>query len=1233
MPSSLPSLNTADRPETIDTSVPDVASAPRNTLMPQDGLPSSMYFEEDATIADAAAAATDADNVNFLRALPTDDEDDNINGGVGGTGYPVNDTNTASRRQTTGRSVVSNTNHNNSPRLQRLHSRAREIRVEDRALRDRLQRIIHRLNQARDHANSDRNSSFRDDLESNWDVIAQDRVRNGDFDSYAYGHPSRRNQRGNVTGTSVNSANSNDDLELERFAHTFGLSYASLPARHTEEITRHNPAARGLYRREGLSENLAEEGQWTEQLQHTGPRSHNRQEQEHYTRAQHGSHRNRGLPNGIQERHTYTQRPERLALPAPAPTSATSTYLPLAQSNTALLQPARQHNESPNSAFLTTRPTDNTNTYASRSDDRTVRTTGGFGRLAGSLPSMASLENDIEMWSAPTQQELHHMERTLQQLERSSNEARREMGRREWQQYQLRHQMAHESETNTPTLPRALTISESPERASRTADLEQTMDNIFSGRRRQHLQERYLGLLQHDTQYRIDAYRRRYLENPGNSSTGYFNPIPRQSTPVAPMNNSSNDSDNHDNVRYYETVDIRANTIATSNPPTLPGLNSIMPSPLSSYIVAWPVQTLRYLARLRSSNGFEENLAHAIVAGFATSEFFVEKHDDFAMEAESLPRPYETSWLAPGQVFCGFQKATAVNQKDGNRCRRHGNGSSGRRGNNIGGNSGRNNAISSRSYRFSNTRPVTSMTSEPPAIATRARSYVTEVGTSTPRSHNYERPDNETGQQRQRRRNHQRLQEPGEIRHELQRVLERIQRARQRAEHLQEQQQQQQVENIMQELHRQEQRRREMERQLQILQEREQQIEEKDEEEEEHQQQQQQQENRWPVKVTIHSVDCKSMTMTATMEARNVPSYPSPVWPSALHGSSRLIQRNNSMAAANSSTSASTSIHSRNPSSSMQSELSASAISGMNNNSASTPNSNIELMPSYSITTYLEGEIIDFHKHSLLTENYASGPGIDQMYWRGLEPFRGLTDEQFVRKIVSRSALKDIQQRYVLMRWKEQCFVRKLRSRKNDHRNKAAGSDSKAKHDEQYGRQHEGDVDGHLYEPNRNFANGGDNQDDDDDSDTFEDVDPSEPDSACGLTISGFYYVCLRRSDGALEGLYYDPQSSPFQRLYLQPGFGDGGGSKRAGQLRRQIRNWGQMGKPRKPKGSKKNDGDGCEVVKVGHRSGGVGNEEEEEEVVVVVVEEDGELAWRNGTGDAGIGKGALGVFPNWVFR
>ncbi|KAF9434340.1 hypothetical protein BGZ76_008183 [Entomortierella beljakovae] len=40
-----------------------------------------------------------------------------------------------------------------------------------------------------------------------------------------------------------------------------------------------------------------------------------------------------------------------------------------------------------------------------------------------------------------------------------------------------------------------------------------------------------------------------------------------------------------------------------------------------------------------------------------------------------------------------------------------------------------------------------------------------------------------------------------------------------------------------------------------------------------------------------------------------------------------------------------------------------------------------------------------------------------------------------------------------------------------------------------------------------------------------------------GLTIAGFYYVSLRRSDGYVEGYYHDQESTPFQHLTLNPVF------------------------------------------------------------------------------------------------
>ena len=39
----------------------------------------------------------------------------------------------------------------------------------------------------------------------------------------------------------------------------------------------------------------------------------------------------------------------------------------------------------------------------------------------------------------------------------------------------------------------------------------------------------------------------------------------------------------------------------------------------------------------------------------------------------------------------------------------------------------------------------------------------------------------------------------------------------------------------------------------------------------------------------------------------------------------------------------------------------------------------------------------------------------------------------------------------------------------------------------------------------------------------------------CGLTIAGFYYVCMSRKTGSIEGFYHDPNSSPYQKLQLVP--------------------------------------------------------------------------------------------------
>ncbi|PGH08813.1 hypothetical protein AJ80_07772 [Polytolypa hystricis UAMH7299] len=121
------------------------------------------------------------------------------------------------------------------------------------------------------------------------------------------------------------------------------------------------------------------------------------------------------------------------------------------------------------------------------------------------------------------------------------------------------------------------------------------------------------------------------------------------------------------------------------------------------------------------------------------------------------------------------------------------------------------------------------------------------------------------------------------------------------------------------------------------------------------------------------------------------------------------------------------------------------------------------------IVTYLEGEIIDFRTHSLATKNFNSNTDIDSCYWRELEPFKGLTDDEIVRNLVSKKWLAEtLAKGWILMRWKERCFVTPSHSQQ-------------------------------------------------------------------GLTISGFYYVTLCREDGSIQGMYYDPGSSPYQRLSLEP--------------------------------------------------------------------------------------------------
>ncbi|CAG5181174.1 uncharacterized protein ALTATR162_LOCUS9630 [Alternaria atra] len=266
--------------------------------------------------------------------------------------------------------------------------------------------------------------------------------------------------------------------------------------------------------------------------------------------------------------------------------------------------------------------------------------------------------------------------------------------------------------------------------------------------------------------------------------------------------------------------------------------------------------------------------------------------------------------------------------------------------------------------------------------------------------------------------------------------------------------------------------------------------------------------DRWPVKVTIHDVDWEHMSLSATMEAYNVPSHPH---------SHTIFPTNNA-----------------------------------------TP----PVTRTSSITTYLEGEILDFNNHTLLTESFKSNAANDATYWRKLPPFQKMNDEDVVRALTSKKWLTEVLgQDWILMRWKERCFVKSLNRSTPDPVQpppsttipSSFGADagpapnpwSSTASTNNYppsapntSTQPSSQLHPSPYRIVRNAQTGRAEVEitpqplfnavtNDAEHATFDD-------SGCGLTISGFYYVALDRRSGMLEGLYYDPQSSPYQCLKLE---------------------------------------------------------------------------------------------------
>lgn len=178
-----------------------------------------------------------------------------------------------------------------------------------------------------------------------------------------------------------------------------------------------------------------------------------------------------------------------------------------------------------------------------------------------------------------------------------------------------------------------------------------------------------------------------------------------------------------------------------------------------------------------------------------------------------------------------------------------------------------------------------------------------------------------------------------------------------------------------------------------------------------------------------------------------------------------------------------------------------------------------------SITTYLEGEILDFTTHTLLTESFKSSPANDALYWRKLPPFRDLSDKEVGRALTSRRWWAEAGKEWVFMRWKERCFVKSLRGGKVPLPDVDPTMSTEGERDTDTERENE-----YFTYDSHTFARHAPPPQ----TQTSHDTDHAAfDDSGCGLTISGFYYVCLRRSDGAVQGLYYDPLSSPYQCLVL----------------------------------------------------------------------------------------------------
>ncbi|OTA34694.1 hypothetical protein BTJ68_05332 [Hortaea werneckii EXF-2000] len=233
--------------------------------------------------------------------------------------------------------------------------------------------------------------------------------------------------------------------------------------------------------------------------------------------------------------------------------------------------------------------------------------------------------------------------------------------------------------------------------------------------------------------------------------------------------------------------------------------------------------------------------------------------------------------------------------------------------------------------------------------------------------------------------------------------------------------------------------------------------------------------DQWPVRVVINSVDPEKMTLQGTMEAYDVPQHPQPHY--ILTGGT-----NN----ANPSSGPTTGPHPTLPRN-------------------ETPYTTLPTDPVFPPTTPVS--------------------------MRGIG--REKIEMEMARLLLSKSRWKrEVMDRFVCMRWKEKCFVENFPSSSSSRKRGKQGSEGSDGGVASRGVREQRSVHAHGREgspdvrPDHEEEVGLDSAQDDDDQ--------QHQQQGHGLTISGFYYIVLDRQTGGVEGLYYDPASTPFQRLKLR---------------------------------------------------------------------------------------------------